>query len=82
MCGIFGYWAFATNNEPGPEVLTRGIHGLAHRGPEGVRFATAGNFSAAHSALTFFRAGRSNQPFHSPCGKYVVLFNGEIYNAR
>ena len=53
-----------------------------HRGPD----ATAKYFDSDHAALGHNRLAiidlstESNQPFIDSTGRYVVVFNGEIYN--
>ncbi|MDO8607365.1 MAG: asparagine synthase (glutamine-hydrolyzing) [Phaeospirillum sp.] len=77
MCGIAGLSA-AT-----PEILAGMQARLAHRGPDGTdRFVcdTTG-FGLAHTRLAVIdltEGGR--QPMHSACGRWVIAFNGEIYN--
>ena len=65
---------------------------LAHRGPDGsglatfTRDAAPAEADAAEVALVFRRLAiidldaRANQPMASPDGRYVLVFNGEIYN--
>ena len=56
---------------------------LTHRGPD-----AAGQFIDEHCGLGHRRLSiidlseAANQPMYSACGKYVIVFNGEIYNYR
>jgi len=56
---------------------------LAPRGPdaEGVWEAQGVWFGHRRLAVVDLDA-RANQPMHSPCGRYLLVFNGEIYNFR
>lgn len=80
MCGIAGYvGAFV------PGLMSRMNAAQAHRGPDG-----CGVFEDPHAqvALGHVRlaildlSDQAAQPMVSPDGRYVLIFNGEIYNYR
>lgn len=81
MCGIVGYLG-----PPLPqarETLERAAAALRHRGPDDAGFwqDEHGGIALAHRRLSVIElspAGR--QPMVSHGGRWVVVFNGEIYN--
>lgn len=77
MCGICG-----TLPKIDFEVLKRSLSNIAHRGPdgEGTWTSPGGEISLGHRRLVVIdRSQDANQPMHY-LGKYVIVFNGEIYN--
>ena len=81
MCGIVGSVAVESVD------LGRALKIMRHRGPdaEGVfhnRFAGL-NVGLGHVRLSIVDLSHgADQPFVSACGRYVLVFNGEIYNFR
>lgn len=84
MCGITGFWSFGGGNADAMRELAGTMaNRLVHRGPDG-----AGVFVDAEAGLAFgFRrlaiidlSSAGAQPMTSASGRYVVIFNGEIYN--
>lgn len=83
MCGIAGFWDFAGGRpEEMRERAGRMASCLTHRGPD-----DAGTFAdPAGVALGFRRLSivdlspAGAQPMKSASGRYVIVFNGEIYN--
>src|SRR5215469_1193256 len=81
MCGITGCLALADGAGPDTEWVGRAAMRIAHRGPDDEDF-----FADHHLALGFRRlavidtsaAGR--QPMQSADGRFVIVFDGEIYN--
>lgn len=80
MCGITGYWgAVGADTKVVREMADR----LTHRGPD-----SAGVWSDQHTGLWLGHRRLSivdlspggHQPMVSPCGRYVIVYNGEIYN--
>jgi len=57
--------------------------GQARRGPDAVMVADADPFvlGVTRLAISDPETG-ANQPFHEPSGRFVAVFNGEIYNYR
>jgi asparagine synthase (glutamine-hydrolysing) len=53
-----------------------------HRGPDATGKYSDGSFAAlGHNRLAIIDLSpQSNQPFLDPSGRYVLVFNGEIYN--
>ncbi len=82
MCGIVGM--FNRSGEPASSgILTAMTDKLAHRGPDGEGIYLDGAVGLGHrrlSILDLSEAGR--QPMATPDGRYVVTYNGEIYNFR
>lgn len=82
MCGFIGYFSTDNVGYDRAEVLDKMGETIAHRGPD-----SKGAFLDEYAALGFRRlsiidlAG-GDQPIHSADGKYVIVFNGEIYNYR
>lgn len=79
MCGIVGraYKGAATRKPLSEEILNK----LAHRGPDGLGVYTSDYVQFGHVRLSIIDltdAGR--QPMASHDGRYVVTYNGEIYN--
>ncbi|MDK9720615.1 MAG: asparagine synthase (glutamine-hydrolyzing) [Rhodospirillales bacterium] len=79
MCGIAGLTG-AT-----PVLLDEMIERLAHRGPDGRGTWTdpETGLGLGHTRLAIIDLSPAGaQPMQSPCGRYVITFNGEIYNHR
>lgn len=81
MCGIAGYWrkdkAFHISE------LKDLTDSLTHRGPDaaGTYRDMGGLLGLGHRRLSILDLSEeSNQPFFSKNGRYVMVFNGEVYN--
>lgn len=80
MCGIAGYW---TNNGFALAVGEKMALRIESRGPDdaGVWGDEASGVILAHRRLSILDLSPAgHQPMHSPCGRYVLVYNGEIYN--
>ncbi|MDX2146296.1 MAG: asparagine synthase (glutamine-hydrolyzing) [Planctomycetota bacterium] len=54
---------------------------MAHRGPDGAGVLDAGNVVFAHRRLAVIdQTSAGDQPVSSPCGRFVLTYNGELYN--
>ena len=79
MCGILGY-STADNATPAFE-LAAAVRGLAHRGPDDSGLWRDGNTELGFVRLSIIDLSPAgHQPMQSPCGRYCIAFNGEIYN--
>ena len=79
MCGIAG------TTEPSLAVLETMAARLAHRGPDagGTWRDAEGGCGLAHRRLAIIDLSPGGaQPMHSACGRYVLTYNGELYNYR
>ena len=81
MCGIVGFVSFFDEkNAPAPDLL-RGI--LKHRGPDRFAHTQLGPCTLWHFRLSVIDpTDGGNQPISTPCGRYTLIFNGEIYNYK
>ena len=79
MCGILGSYDYlgATSD---PEVMRRQIATLAHRGPDDSTCWGDGGFFFGHRRLSIIDLSQGRQPMATADGRFVVTFNGEIYN--
>ena len=84
MCGIAGLFTASTLSGGDIKTVAQTMaQKLIHRGPDdnGVWADNHSGVALAHrrlSILDLTEAG--HQPMSSACGRYVVVFNGEIYN--
>jgi asparagine synthase (glutamine-hydrolysing) len=83
MCGITGLWTSQPLNKPAERVLQDMNAAIAHRGPdgEGVFWDPVTGVGLGHRRLAIVdlsAAGR--QPMTSRSGRFVIVFNGEVYN--
>ena len=54
---------------------------VKHRGPDFNNQRKSNNFYLHHSRLSIVDLDkRSNQPFYSQNERYILIYNGEIYN--
>jgi asparagine synthase (glutamine-hydrolysing) len=81
MCGITGFWASATFQGEPRNVLRTMNDALRHRGPDGDGLWHSGAVAFGHRRLAIVDLSPTGvQPMHSPSGRYVITFNGEVYN--
>lgn len=81
MCGITGYWSSARAASSG--LAATMAQRIRHRGPDdvGTWLDEAAELALAHCRLSIIDLSPAGfQPMVSPCGRYVLCFNGEIYN--
>jgi asparagine synthase (glutamine-hydrolysing) len=85
MCGITGFW----NPSPSAEadelsaIAKRMSDTLDHRGPDdaGIWVDASAGIGLGHRRLSIVDLSpEGHQPMHSADGRYVIAFNGEIYN--
>lgn len=85
MCGLAGFWD--ASHRLGPDgaqtALSRMTDAIRHRGPDDDGYF---HDQAAEVALGFRRlsivdlSAYGHQPMASASGRYVIVFNGEVYN--
>src|SRR5579872_1010829 len=83
MCGIAGFWQSKRGSEHPLEILKRMGTAILHRGPD-----DSGEFHDPASGVGFaFRrlaildlTPEGHQPMVSASGRFVMEFNGEVYN--
>ena len=81
MCGIFGMFSGNSERIPDRAKLEASCRALKHRGPDGDGIFSAPGIGLVHTRLSLLDlAERSNQPFWDRQKRYVLVFNGEIYN--
>ena len=81
MCGIAGY--INKNHKVNPEIFSGMLNAIAHRGPEdeGVWFNEEKKVALGHRRLAIIDlTSGGHQPMISNDGRFVITFNGEIYN--
>ena len=86
MCAINGIYAYhyAANDVSIAEVL-KSRDAMVQRGPDdcGIWQCQAGRVALGHRRLSVLDLSRAGaQPMHSACGRFVITYNGEIYNYR
>lgn len=79
MCGIAGFFH--------PEYTFQNLKDmtdtLAHRGPDGEGQFFASPIGLGHRRLSIIDTSTAaSQPMKSSCGRYITIFNGEIYNFK
>ena len=82
MCGISGFIGFKNTGEL-HSIAERMQGSLVHRGPDdsGVWVDASTGIALAHRRLAILDTSTAgHQPMHSSSGRYVIVFNGEIYN--
>jgi asparagine synthase (glutamine-hydrolysing) len=85
MCGIAGFFEPTRNRgvQECEQIVRRMVSTLVHRGPddEGSWADAEARVAMGHRRLSILDlSSEGHQPMHSADGRYVLVFNGEIYN--
>lgn len=80
MCGITGI--LNLDGAPvAPRVVRAMADAVAHRGPDGEGTYTDGALGLGHRRLAIIdRTPAAEQPMATPDGRFVITYNGEVYN--
>ena len=82
MCGIVGQLNF-DNSPVSPVILKKMTDVIKHRGPDGEGHWIEGNIGFGHRRLSIIDISPAgHQPMISADHRYVLTYNGEIYNFR
>ncbi len=84
MCGISGFLSNnSIKNDDFIKISKSMSQALSHRGPDnfGNWICLEDGVSLSHQRLSILDlSSAGSQPMHSKSGRYVIVFNGEIYN--
>ena len=85
MCGISGFLTQNKSTTKNILRLRRMTSKLSHRGPDSMGTWSDNNngIYLGHTRLSIIDlTKKGNQPMISKNGRYVIVFNGEIYNFK
>lgn len=77
MCGIAGIVSYSEDSK---KYIKNMAEKLIHRGPDDEGFYQDSFIALAHRRLSIIDLENGKQPMLSNDGRYVLIFNGEIYN--
>ncbi|WP_417439213.1 asparagine synthase (glutamine-hydrolyzing) [Idiomarina sp.] len=83
MCGFSGFFSNQNSRTDAPLILQRQASTIEHRGPDdsGIWFDEQSGIGFAHRRLSILElSSAGHQPMISNDNRYVIAFNGEIYN--
>jgi asparagine synthase (glutamine-hydrolysing) len=79
MCGVAGL--YMTTGKPDVAIVKRMTASMSHRGPDADGFYADDYVALGHRRLSIIDLSDSaNQPLPDASGRYILVFNGEIYN--
>lgn len=80
MCGIAGILSFSPEGVDG-SAIKKMTNAMVHRGPDADGFYVDDRVALGHRRLSIIDLSTAaNQPFHDSTNRYVIVFNGELYN--
>ena len=83
MCGINGILHLQSQKKVDERLLTKMRDTLEHRGPDDKGLFIENNIGLGHRRLSILDVSvAGHQPFLSDDGRYVMVYNGEIYNFK
>lgn len=86
MCGITGAYNLNTSREIDlKSTISDMVDTLEHRGPDsfGIWLSKDGRVALGHRRLSIRDLSPTgNQPMTSSCGRYVMVYNGEVYSHK
>jgi len=83
MCGIAGYFGPGHRADEARAIVERMTTAIRHRGPDdaGHWLDADGGVALGHRRLSILDLSPAgHQPMHSVGGRFVIVFNGEVYN--
>lgn len=83
MCGFAGFFSRQPLNQTAETILQQMTDAIAHRGPDdaGLWWQSATGVGLAHRRLAIVDlTAAGHQPMLSSSGRYVLVYNGEVYN--
>lgn len=82
MCGICGVWDPAGFSDFDAKKIAHEMgNAMEHRGPDGEGIWQEDDLLFVHRRLAVIDTSTAgDQPMTSACGRFVIVFNGEIYN--
>jgi asparagine synthase (glutamine-hydrolysing) len=87
MCGISGFFEISRHcgNDELKDTVLEMVNTLRHRGPDdgGAWTDAEAGIALGHRRLSILDLSpEGHQPMRSVCGRYVISFNGEVYNFK
>ena len=83
MCGITGILGKQINTANYHTAIQKMTDSIAHRGPDSQGFWNDENCFLGHRRLSIIDLSEAgNQPFISQDGRYILVYNGELYNYK
>ncbi len=81
MCGLAGIIDTGLDPDSGRQIAEAMAARLVHRGPDGAGSWAEAGVALAHRRLAILDLTEAgHQPMESACGRYILVYNGEIYN--
>ena len=81
MCGIAGIFSSNISLEERKHKLDLMLQAQKHRGSDAIQQWHSNGCSLGHNRLSIIDlSAEANQPMFSSCGRYTIVFNGEVYN--
>lgn len=84
MCGLAGFMRRGIIDvDEASRLIRRMTDTLYHRGPDAGDIWAGDRVCLGHRRLSIIDLSEAGaQPMHSACGRFVIVFNGEVYNHR
>ena len=80
MCGILGVVRGGARGT-GRECFTEALKLVRHRGPDALNVLDLGSVLLGHARLSIIDLSEAaQQPLYDVTGRYVIIYNGEVYN--
>jgi asparagine synthase (glutamine-hydrolysing) len=82
MCGIVGIYYFDSRRVVATQHLRAMADAIVHRGPDDAGYHVEANVGIGMRRLSIIDVSGGHQPIYTPDGRYVIVFNGEVYNFK